>query len=494
MLRRLTFLFFTVAFWFSIPSAESLAQSQGRQPKGHHLVGRQPQGSQPKGRQYTIRKPPERKKTDRIRVITKYIQPSRSNLVVILDPKINGLITIKDQFGNVEDQREAVDEGKAEIQLPKGKIYQVEVTAPNYRTASKTMNAPLINNTEFFRIRLTPEYVRISFKTLPANSQIYIDDELKATTKEHGPYSIDDIKPGTHKLLIRHPEYNDFTDTLEDLKAGENPEYPPMLLTRVARLTIEGPPEASILIDGTFMGRIGPNGTVRIDYPLEQAADHTITAELTGYQKWSSRQTLNPGNLTIKVNMEPETTSTGVSDFFENTNLWDAPSTWKIDSEKLQVEGEQLGTLAGKNYRNFEGVFTVWLCDGKGATWAVRADAKGGNYYLFHLSGPDSKSHKPKRFYTYLVKDGGTPVEVSTPVQVMPDLNTKTSYTISFKVRGYTIEHKITSNETGVTDDLGIWTDTSSSKDKFLYGTFGFRSFSGEVFCVDDLTLEPQPK
>ena len=36
---------------------------------------------------------------------------------------------------------------------------------------------------------------------------------------------------------------------------------------------------------------------------------------------------------------------------------------------------------------------------------------------------------------------------------------------------------------------LGSWTDTSPTKEKFLYGTFGFRSLSGEVFSVDELTL-----
>jgi hypothetical protein len=492
MLRRLTFIFLTVAFLFTILSPENLAQPQGRKLQGRKAQGYQPQGYQPQGRQYTVSKPRQRKPKEPIKMIRRMVEPANGILAVVLDPVINGLITIKDEFGDVVTQLEAGEDGQEEVPLRKGKTYQIEVTAPNYRSASVTMKGPFTSNSAVQRLKLNPEFVGIEFLTLPPNSQIYIDDKLKKVTEEHGPDRINDVEPGTHRLLIRHPEYNDYTYELENLKAGTTVTFPPMLLTRLAKLTIEGPPGASILIDGTFKARIEPDGKVRIDYPLEEAAEHRIAAELTGYQTWSSRQTLNPGTHIIKIKMDPVTTSTGVSDFFENMSQWKAPSTWKIGSDqKLQVGGEQLGTLAGKKYRNFQGVFTVWLCDGKGASWAVRADPEGRNYYLFHLSGPDSTAPKGRRFYTYVVKDGGDPVEVSTRVPVMPELNTKTSYTISFKVRGYTIEHKITSNETGETDDLGIWTDESSLRDSFLYGTFGFRSLFGEVFCVDDLSLEP---
>jgi hypothetical protein len=71
------------------------------------------------------------------------------------------------------------------------------------------------------------------------------------------------------------------------------------------------------------------------------------------------------------------------------------------------------------------------------------------------------------------------------------DLDQKISYTINFAVAGYTIRHWITSNQTGERFDLGIWTDTTLSKDQFLFGTFGFRSLGDEVFTVDDFNLEP---
>src|SRR5262249_39117154 len=146
------------------------------------------------------------------------------------------------------------------------------------------------------------------------------------------------------------------------------------------------------------------------------------------------------------------------SDLFESLSLWSAPPTWKIVSDgrnkRLEVRGEKLGLLADKTYRDFQVNFLLWLDNGKGASWAVRADKEGRNYYLFHLAGPKSTDFTPRRFYTFLISDGQAPVEVNTPIPVYPELNNKTSYTINIIVQDYTVRHKITSNDSGVTDDL----------------------------------------
>ncbi len=72
------------------------------------------------------------------------------------------------------------------------------------------------------------------------------------------------------------------------------------------------------------------------------------------------------------------------------------------------------------------------------------------------------------------------------------ELDQKTSYLINIEISGDKILHWITSNETGQQVELGAWTDTTTTKDKFLYGTFGFRSLAGEVFSIDDLNIEPK--
>jgi hypothetical protein len=216
---------------------------------------------------------------------------------------------------------------------------------------------------------------------------------------------------------------------------------------------------------------------------------------LRGYQPWSQKITLAPGPRTIEAKLTPLITSTGMSDTFENLSLWSSINGWQIVKDgannKLQVNGSALGVLKDKLYRDFEVYFTVWLTDGKGATWAVRADKEGKRYYLFHLTGTaPAAGFTPRRFYTYLVEDGSVS-EVSTPVPVLTQLNNKDSYTIQLTVKENVITHKMTSNADGEPNELGTYTDTTPNKDRSLYGTFGFRSFKGESFQVDDFTLTP---
>lgn len=98
----------------------------------------------------------------------------------------------------------------------------------------------------------------------------------------------------------------------------------------------------------------------------------------------------------------------------------------------------------------------------------------------------------PRRFYTYLMQDGAL-TEVTSPVMVLTKLNSKDSYTIHLTVKEFVITHDMTSNSDGEANDLGVYTDTTPTKERSLYGTFGFLSFKGEVFHVDDFTLSPLP-
>ncbi len=445
-------------------------------------------------REYTVVKPRERSATERVRIVPRAAQPTKGTLAVVLNPVINGLVEIKDPSGRVLVSQETGETGELQVPLQRGKIYQVEVSSPGYLKAT-ARNKKALGASEVLRLTLVPQFVSIRLRNLPAGAQIFIDEKLKTTTGPNAEVRIADIEPGSHTLAIRHPEHNDYTDRLENLQAGEEVSYGRITLTRVAKLTVQGPPNATVLIDGAVQGKILASGAVRIDYELDRAAERTMSVELLGYQTWTQKLTLAPGPRTIEVKLDPVVTSAGVTDFFDNLALWTRPAAWKIVAEgrnkKLEVRGAAPGLLDNKTWRDFQVNFTVWLGDGKGATWVVRADKEGRSYYLFHLAGPASTAYTPRRFYTWLVKDGGAPIEVSTPIPVIPDLNPKGSYTINVAVQGSTIKHTITSNETGVTEDLGIWTDTSTDKDRFLFGTFGFRCVAEEVFTVDDLSLEP---
>jgi hypothetical protein len=439
-----------------------------------------------------VAKPRERSSAERVVVVTKPVQPSKGVLAVVLSRYINAQVVVKDSSGRVLEKKDAGEQGQAEFQLQRGRIYQVEASHPGYLSVS-SKTRPL-GATSIVRLDLVPQSASLKIRNLPEGAQILIDDQPRATADKTGAITISDLAPGEHSLTIRHPEYNDYTDRLPKVAAGDEVNYGRIPLTRVAKLTIQGPPGATILIDGAVQGKINPEGAVRIDYELDQASERVISVELLGYQPWSKRELLSPGPRTITIKLDPIVTSAGVSDFFDNLSLWNAPPSWKIVSDarnrKLEVKGEQLGLLNDKVYRDFDANFLLWLGDGKGATWAIRVSKDGRSYYLFHLAGPKSTTHTPKRFYTYLVKDGADPIEVSTPIPVLLDLDKPGPFTVTISARGYTITQSITDRD-AEESDLGVWTDTTVTKERFLYGSFGFRTLSGEVFQVDDLNLEP---
>jgi hypothetical protein len=443
-----------------------------------------------------VERPPRRETGERIIIRTVPAQPTKGVLAVVLDPIINGQVTVKDATGRVLATQEADKDGQVEFQLQRGKTYQVEAESPGYR-GSAGKSRPLKAN-EVIRLRLIPELAQLRLSEVPANAQVFIDDQQRAVADSTGIVTINELNPGDHSLLVRHPEYNDYTDNLKALVAGDvvNLRISPV---RVARLTVQGPSGATVFIDGAMQGKIREEGTVTIDYELDQTIERTLSVELLGYQIWTRKEMLTPGPRTIAVKLDPVVTSAGVNEFFDTLSQWYAPSGWELvgdaRNKRLRIKGIELGRLKDKTYRNIrQANFTIWLDDAKGATWAVRADKEGRNYYLFHLAGPKSTTHTPKRFYTYLVKDGGTPIEMGTPIPFLTELNQEDSYTITLEVSGHKVQHWITSNVTGQRDDLGFWEDTEITKDKFLYGTFGFRSLAGEIFTVDDFFLEPATK
>jgi hypothetical protein len=218
--------------------------------------------------------------------------------------------------------------------------------------------------------------------------------------------------------------------------------------------------------------------------------------ELIGYQSRTLRRLLKPGEELFEVPLEPVITDAGTSDGFDDLIQWNAPSNWKLEAvgpsvanKRLHIAGQELGLIRDKVFKDFEGIFTVWMPDGKGATWAMRADQTGKSYLLFHLAGPQSPLSVPKRFYTFLVRDSKIE-QVDVPTPLAFSFDPKASYTIEIVARGSIIEHWITSNETGERVTLGSYTMAAAMRNDLLYGTFGFRALNDETFIVDDLSIK----
>ena len=439
-----------------------------------------------------------RSSVEKILIPRKAKQVTKGVLGVVLNPVIQGKIFITDAQGRTET-KEADASGKAVFELRRGLNYQVKASFPGFLDTEKQI---LISKpSDSLQLNLTPQFAQIELPGLPKDAAVSVDGQPVTTADASGLVRLSAVKPGDRTFLIQHAEYNDYSFKLSDLKAGKTLIFAPLnsVLTKVARLGINTSPHATVLIDGAVQGRVNADGQVNLDYELPQAGEHVVSVELIGHQTWTQKIVLKPGPLTINATLTPIVTSVGESDQFDSLNLsrWTAPDSWKLVKEgtngRLQIGGERLGVLKEKLYRNFEVHFTVWLADGKGATWAVRADREGKRYYLFHLAGTNpAEGLTSRRFYTYLMQDGVL-TEVNSPVAVLTKLNNKDSYTIHLTVKEFVITHDMTSNVDGEPNDLGVYTDTTTTKERSLYGTFGFRSFKGEVFQVDDFTLAPLP-
>jgi hypothetical protein len=449
-------------------------------------------------RDYTVVKPRERSATEKVFVSRRATQASKGILAVVLQPVIAGKVLITDIQGRVLEQADAdTASGQAEFELRRGANFIIKVTSPGY-LATET-KVKILKSVNIVRLSLVAQYAKLELPGLPPNAQLLIDDQPRAVADANGFAAFADLPPGNHLLIVRHPEYNDYKIELEDLKAGYSVTFPPLrtLLTKVAKLTIQCLPGASILIDGEFQGRVNADGQVRLDYRLEQAAERTIAAELLGYQPWASKELLKPGPRAITIKLNPIITSTGTTDGFESLSQWHAPADWQLAKErvkelnisKLRVSGGAPGVLKDKLYKDFNAIFTVWLSDEKGATWIVRASQDKRNYYLFHLTGLRASELTPRKLYTYRVKDGQIS-EVQPPTPLTFDFKEKDVYDIRIEVRGHEITHVLTAHSNGE-ESKASFTDTLSDRDQFLYGTFGFLSFKGETFLVDDFTLEP---
>jgi len=446
-------------------------------------------------RRYSVGKPRERAATEAIKIRTvDRLASSKGILAVLMEPVLPGQIIIKTRAGRELARAEAdAENGQAEFTLPKGANYLIEASHPGYQ-AMVTIS-PRLGAQAIARIRLVAESASVKLRDLPVGATVLINGEVRATSPESGAVIISGLRPGSHLLQVRHPEFNDFDDTFAVTEAGEEVNYPRLPLTRTAKLTFLAPPGATVLIDGAVRGKIPPEGKVQIDYELPSAEEQTLTVEMVGYHPWRLRERLLPGPRSLKVDLSPIVTSTGTSDFFDQLAQWEAPSTWRVVKDarnsRLEVQGRTPGLLKEQTYRNFEATFTLWIPDGQGATWVVRANRSGSDYYLFHLTGPNARIGTPRRFSTYLVRGGRPPEEVGTPAPLLVDLAPNASYTIGVTVRDFTIQHTITSNETGETNDLGIWTDTTPSRESHLFGSFGFRALHEEIFLVDDFHIVP---
>jgi hypothetical protein len=156
---------------------------------------------------------------------------------------------------------------------------------------------------------------------MPTNAEVLIDKSAVQTTMVGGVATVADISPKKHTLTVHHPEYNDFAIEVDMSRVG---------LGETATLYVT-PERAAKFVDcvdtwrdhprdGSFRGRVPQSGKLDVSIPLQQASEHSVTAEMTGYQTKTLHERFGPGIRSLDLALERIAEAVGASDGFDDMN------------------------------------------------------------------------------------------------------------------------------------------------------------------------------
>ena len=167
-----------------------------------------------------IEKPKERNTTEQVKVKTQPKQqaPTMGVLVVLLNPIVPGKVVVKNKAGKVLKELDADREGQAEFLLRRNEQYEVEATSPGYSSGvatSKTLTGQTI-----VRVQLNAQSRVLRLASMPPGAEVVIDKKAVVSEMVGGIATVAGVTPTKHSILVRHPEYNDFTADIDFSRVG----------------------------------------------------------------------------------------------------------------------------------------------------------------------------------------------------------------------------------------------------------------------------------
>jgi glutaredoxin-related protein len=180
--------------------------------------------------------------------------------------------------------------------------YTVEARLSGYQDASTTVT---LNPGESRSITLTllPRKATLNIFTNPVGASIYVDGNYVGTTRSTG-LSVQ-VDPGTHTIIATMSGYQDTTVTV-NVGSGEikrvDITLPPIIRTGFL-LIYTNPTNASIYVDGRYVGVAGPTG-LRVE--VDANVVHRVVASLPDYEDASVEVQVAPNETrTVNLSLEP---------------------------------------------------------------------------------------------------------------------------------------------------------------------------------------------
>jgi serine/threonine protein kinase len=139
--------------------------------------------------------------------------------------------------------------------------------------------------------------------TNPADAEVYLDGKKVGTTVG-GSLVLQDLKPGTARLLLKKDGYND-SEKILTLEAGRALDHVVNLAAKAATLVLAtNAPGAGVWIDNTSRGKTDASGNLTLNNLPPDSRSLRIAAE--GYQEKTDLLNLRPGGTSrMQITLAP---------------------------------------------------------------------------------------------------------------------------------------------------------------------------------------------
>jgi hypothetical protein len=205
---------------------------------------------------------------------------------------------------------------------------------------SKTISAILIRNDTVLTQGIT-------VSSDPDGATIILDGRAKGVT----PKTVNNIAAGVHVLEIDYPGYISWKSTIDVPETGIK-EIPVNLTLKTNTpgwiMVSSGPGNASVTLDGNYVGRTPVNSSLNLD--TVPPGEHIIALELPGYQPYSTRTNVSP-RLVSSVNAVLIPASGAFARGTLSVTSDPAGATISVDNRSFGISPLTAGDIAAGNHR-----------------------------------------------------------------------------------------------------------------------------------------------
>jgi hypothetical protein len=286
--------------------------------------------------------------------------------------------------------------------------------------------------------------------------------------------------------LLPKPSTYTVTLTVNNVQTGEV-RYTPVIAVKD---TVTGLVKYDVNGDNTRVTQL-QNGRAVLSNLRAGTYGVDVRASEVGYQTLLATFTL-PGKTDYNVTLPKLLSTYAFSATWVSLDSWEAPVNWRIDSQKLIVEGAGIALPkdeAYRHYSDFQLSSDVKMLNEVAASFVVRfVDRR--NYYLIQITG--AKADQPYVLRGFVIKNGvSQSLDAPIPIGSFAiSLKANQWFNVLLRMIGNKISVSINDSQTGELIPLGILLDNNQN---FPIGAVGIGGRDSErneigrfIICTPD--------